>query len=260
MPCVTRQLEASVAARWRERTAGPDERFQHWQTRVGYYRAVLDAVRNRPADAIGVRDVVRRHVRGRQSTLYALTARRDILRAYRTQPTPALRQLADLVPHGPIPQLVAEATVWSFWPARTVWLRELDERYPAAAFGPAVAGLVRALAHWRAAHPELAVHEGLPPLCAVEDMVVLSRHTLSVPRAARLLLRAATTGEVEVPADVPLPRCPVVDDLLVAAAVDRIDTAVGMLLDGPGSREPAVSLLRTAARDLSTVRCAGIAR
>jgi hypothetical protein len=43
---VTRQLETSVAARWRERTAGPDGRLRHRQTRAGYDRAVVDAVRH----------------------------------------------------------------------------------------------------------------------------------------------------------------------------------------------------------------------
>src|SRR6185369_2864540 len=40
MPCVTRQLESSVAYVWRAKVAGPGERLRHWRTRTGYYQVI----------------------------------------------------------------------------------------------------------------------------------------------------------------------------------------------------------------------------
>ncbi len=87
--------------------------------------------------------------------MYAIAARHALLRAYRAEQRHTLRQLADLVPAEPVPHLVAEAKVWSFWPARLAWVRELDERYPTGAFELVGRRIVRALVQWRDAHPAL---------------------------------------------------------------------------------------------------------
>jgi hypothetical protein len=51
-----------------------------------------------------------------------------LLRSYRARQSLATRQLGDLVATDPVSQLVAEAKVWSFWPVRQAWVRELDGR------------------------------------------------------------------------------------------------------------------------------------
>jgi hypothetical protein len=81
--------------------------------------------------------------------------------------------------------------VWSFWPLRTEWLREVDEWYPAGDLTTTGQLLVRRLVEGRAVHPTLAAaQDGMPPLCTVQDLMILSRHVLPAYRAAQLLIRA----------------------------------------------------------------------
>jgi hypothetical protein len=192
MPCMTRQLESSVATRWRERTAGAEEDLRNWLTRIGYYEAVVAGLRRTTADAFDARTILDEHQAGKPSTLYSIASRSALIPTYLRCPEAPARALGELIGFGPVPHLVAETKVWSFWPFRTVWLREIDEWYPGGDFEPAANRLARRLAEWQAANPELAAAErGLPPICAVEDIMIVSRYALPADRAARLLVRAA---------------------------------------------------------------------
>jgi hypothetical protein len=261
MPCMTRQLESSAAARWRARTAGPDEQFRNWQTRVGYYHAVVDALRRDTTGRVDAGDIIRRHEHGRRSTFYAVATHKGLLRSYRAQQSLATRQLGDLVTTDPVSQLVAEAKVWSFWPVRQAWVRELDGRNPTGELVTAGRSLVRRLAGWRAENPALAAaQDGIAPLCAVEDLMILSRHTVSASQAGLMLSHAAASGELTVPDDGQHPRRVMVDEAVLADVIGRIDNAVHLLLAHPNGlqRDSVVAQLRSAARRLSTSRCEGM--
>ena len=142
MPCVTRQLESSVAYVWRAKVAGPGERLRHWRTRTGYYQVITHLLEAQGSSSLGMAEVVGRAGGGR-STVYAVAADGTLAEAYRAGTRPAVRMLADLAGAGPIDRLVAETKVWSFWPLRQAWLRELDELFPAAESPPPVAGWQR---------------------------------------------------------------------------------------------------------------------
>lgn len=261
MPCLTRQLESSVAARWRARTAGIDKRSRNWQTRTGYYRAVVDALRHDTTGRIDAGDIIRRHEDGRRSTFYSVATHKALLRSYRTHQSLATRQLGDLATTDPVAQLIAEAKVWSFWETREAWVRELDERNPTGELVTAGRSLVRRLAEWRAENPALAAAQGgIAPLCAVEDLMILSRYTVSASQAGQLLLRAATSGELRIPNN-GWQRRLILDEALLADVIEQIASAVRLLHTQPaGSRlDPAVALLRSAGRKLSMVpRCEGM--
>lgn len=153
--------------------------------------------------------------------------------------------------------MIAEAKVWNFWPMRQAWVRELDERNPTGELVTAGRSLVRRLAEWRAENPTLAAaQDGIAPLCAVEDLMILSRNTVSASQAALLLLHAATTGELEFPDD-GQPRRLVLDEAALADVIGRIDNAVKLLLTQPTQQESVVALLRSTTRKLSMLRCEG---
>jgi hypothetical protein len=264
MPCVTRQLESSVAYVWRAKVAGPGERLRHWRTRTGYYQVITHLLEAQGSSSLGMAEVVGRAGGGR-STVYAVAADGTLAEAYRAGTRPAVRMLADLAGAGPIDRLVAETKVWSFWPLRQAWLRELDELFPAAEFASTGRRLAASVARWRAAHPVLAAAQaGLPPLCALEDLIIVSRYTLSPSEAVRMLAR----GEPAEPGASPVLRCPMIDDAGVGAVAARINGALD-LLEPAGRRSStalpehertaaAASLLRATLRDLvalQTVRC-----
>jgi hypothetical protein len=259
MACLTRRLESSAGSRWRTKTAGADGRARHWLTRVGYYRAVVDALAQTGAAEIDVNAVLRAHANGRTSTVYSIAATGSMTQFYRSQQNPADRRIADLVPAGPVQHLLAEVKAWSFWPVRTAWVRELDEQFPAAPFKTAAHRLAQALASWRSANPELAAtQDGLLPLCAIEDLVILGRGAVPAERAVALLADATPSGDLLLPREFRCPRGPALDDTVVGDVVARIDAAVRLLGAGAEHR-PAVSLLRSALRDLSSLSRGGAA-
>ena len=253
MVCMSRRLESSTACRWWAAAVGPQERARSWSTRVGYCRAVAEALSRSATGEIDVAAIIRAHPQGRQSTVYAIAARGGLVQWYRDQSSTVARRIGDLIPSAPVPALVAEAKVWSFWPTRTAWVRELDERVPDGDFRTAGTRLVQVLAAWQAAEPALGTAQGrFPPLCAIEDLTILSRGLLSAERAGRLLMRAATTGVLEVPDELTPAACPALDKIAISGTAAQIDTAVQLLLDRSGlaEQDTAVGLLRAAARDL----------
>ncbi|MEU0792276.1 hypothetical protein ABZ342_19590 [Amycolatopsis sp. NPDC005961] len=252
---MTRRLEQSIAARWRTRTAGDGGRARNWQTRLGYYEALDAALERNGSPDIDVNDIVRAHRNGKLSTAYAIVTNGGLARFYRTEQIPPdRRRIADFVPESPIHQLLAETKVWSFWPGREAWLRELDERFPTAPFRTAAQRLAQVIAGWREQHPLLAATQGgLPPLCAIEDLVILGRGALSAARAVELLLGAGPAGELEFPQELGCGQVPVLNHSAIDDIATRLDTAIGLLGAGDGTRF-AMGLLTSARRDLAALR------
>jgi hypothetical protein len=265
MPCMTRHLERSVAARWRERTAGVEEDRGTWRTRIGYYRAVLQALSRDGEGRLAVHDIVEGHASGKPSTFYALAANGALVHAYRHHQDPGPRAVGELVGREPVAHVVAETKVWSFWQQRSSWLRDVDEWYPAAEFPATSRLLVGRLVEWRDAHPLLAAAQnGMPPLCAVEDLVVLSRNLLTARQAAQRLAQALTapdgrsaTLDLGIPARLPRRRRPSGDSTVMAG---RLHAAIELITSsGPASdeRASAVHILRAVARELAELPRSG---
>jgi hypothetical protein len=250
---MARRLESSVASDWRANAAGLREETRSWPTRVGYYHAVVDALRHN-GGTVDAGAIIHRHEHGRQSTFYALGNGKELLHSYRTHQSLAMREVGDLVMTGPVSQLIAETKVWSFWPSRQAWVQELDERNPMGKWGMSGQSLVRRLVQWQAENPELAAaQESLPPLCAVEDLMILSRNTVNASQAGIMLLRAVTSGELETP-DGQQKSCLVLDSASRDDIIGRLEEAVRLLLVDPAGSRPSsvVPLLRSVARRLST--------
>lgn len=261
MLCMTRRLEGSVAARWRERIAGVDERQRSWKTRVGYYRAVSAALSESDSPEIDVRDIIHRHRDGKQSTLYSVAGKGELLAAYHAH-SGSIRGVGDLIGSEPVVKLIAETKVWSFWPFRNAWVREVDVRFPSGDLEPAQHALVRTLRQWHDTHPKLGASlDGLPPLCAVEDLIVLSRLRFSADQAVERLLAPATDAVDDAPtapaADLDGPPCrwpvapPHGDGARRADHVGRLNRAIDLLRQAGLAEGPVIELLGGVVRDLA---------
>ncbi|TDO42134.1 hypothetical protein C8E87_5898 [Paractinoplanes brasiliensis] len=183
-----RELGETVAVRWRRDAASAQT---HWATKVKYYRAVQGLLAGGvDAAELSWTDVVAAvQPRGSRTTFFSVAgphAKRPLLGAYRAA---LARDLAEcLTTDGAARMLVDETKVWSYWPHRGGWTDELFQ-----VGGEAVAAecLVRVLLDWAEREPRLASALGhAPPVCAVEDLVVLRRGSMTVASAAALL-RAA---------------------------------------------------------------------
>jgi hypothetical protein len=209
-------LDNTVTARWRERLIGirADEK-SHWRTKTAYYVAVSSLIAARwpaPTETLHrglphpdgeartakpitwqtIVAAVRPH--GSRSTFYDVAgphAKHPLITALRDAGTAESSQLAFCYQRGSaVEQLIDETKVWSYWPYRQGWLDQC-RRTPELAGVAAVEGLVAVVAEWARRNPGLAhALRAAPPLCAVEDLVLVSRGQLAVQRAVRSLSEA----------------------------------------------------------------------
>ncbi|MGK5682182.1 hypothetical protein [Actinoplanes sp. URMC 104] len=184
---VVHELGRTVAVRWR-RDLAPT---QHWTTKVNYYRAVEELLAG-GADAgrLSWSDVVAAvQPQGSRTTFFAVAgphAKKPLAGAYRAGSRRELARCADRA--GAPEMLVDETKVWSYWPHRDGWM---DELFRAGEATAAVECLLRVLLDWAVREPALAAAlDHAPPVCAVEDLVVLRGGYTPADAAARLLREA----------------------------------------------------------------------
>ena len=171
------RMDNTVSARWRRRLAGvrPDER-RHWRTRTAYYAAVdrllADGV-PRPA-WFDVIEAVR--PKGSRSTFYEVTgahAKYSLIQDLLAQDGVDSMQLALYYRRTcAVDQLIDEAKVWTYWPYREcLSMRYRVEEPDADASLDLLAATVGA---WARRNTGLAIALSCaPPVCAVEDLLVL---------------------------------------------------------------------------------------
>jgi hypothetical protein len=178
-------LEDTVAARWRRRLVGarPDQK-RHWRTKVTYYDAVFTLLESGSGDALSWRTIVDAvRPRGHRSTFYEVAgpnAKHPLVGAYLEESGDAgieAMQIALIYRRGmAVQQLIDETKVWSYWPHR--------EGMPCADD----ASLGAAVAAWTRRCPKVAAALGYaPPMCAVEDLLLVRRGQLSAHNAVELL-------------------------------------------------------------------------
>lgn len=183
-----RELGETVAVRWRRDAARAQT---HWATKVKYYRAVQGLLAG-GVDAAGLSwtDVVAAvQPRGSRTTFFSVAgphAKRPLLGAYKAA---LARDLVGcLSTDGAAQMLVDETKVWSYWPHRVGWT---DELFQVGGEAVAAERLVRVLLDWAEREPRLASALGhAPPVCAVEDLVVLRRGSVAAASVAALLREA----------------------------------------------------------------------
>lgn len=196
-------LDSTVTARWRRRLVGVRSERRHWRTKTAYYAAVdrlLADGRLRPA-WFEVIDAVR--PRGSRSTFYEVTgahAKHSLIGAFLAEETIDSMQIALCYRRTvAVDQLIDEAKVWTYWPYRerlAVRLRaepHVDEQ-------ASVDLLTATVAAWARRYRGLARAVGYaPPVCAVEDVLLLRPRKYSAVYALDLLdqvIQEATDREV----------------------------------------------------------------
>ena len=191
----------TVTSRWRSKLQVPAGGRAHWDTRAAYYRAVCELLaEGKPVTWQRVVAAVRPH--GSRTTFYDVAgpkAKYPLLGALLEAGTPwSLNLVWAYRRDGAAATLVDEAKVWSFWPHRESWLA-------AARRGDGTDGLRDALADWSLSHPQVArANDAVPPICAVEDLVVSTWPRVSVRDGIEQL--AAVIRQKEPAARVPAAR------------------------------------------------------
>ncbi len=188
------RLNNTVTARWRRRLVGvrPNER-RHWRTRTAYYAAVSQLLTDgkRRLAWSDVIEAVR--PRGSRSTFYEVTgahAKDSLIGDLLAQDDIDLMQLALYYRRtAAVDQLIDEAKVWTYWPYReclSIRYRidpDLDER-------ASIELLTATVSSWARHNTSLACAlRYAPPVCAVEDLLLLRPGQYSVVHAVGTLTR-----------------------------------------------------------------------
>lgn len=182
-------LDDTVAVRWRRDLAGTrDSEKSHWLTKIAYYAAVdrlLAAEEPQPLTWRAIVDSVR--PRGNSSTFYGVTgprARHPLLRAFAASDCVESLYIALHYQRvSPVHQLIDETKVWAYWPYRDRWLAECRRR-DAISREAALSAATSTLVAWAMDYPALAAAlEFAPPMCAVEDLMLLCKGQLSAHAA-----------------------------------------------------------------------------
>ncbi len=182
MGSVTFELNETIAAGWRRGLKGADEHEDgqdraHWRTKVSYYRAMEDHLALAPSPPLtwdAIVSMVR--PRGSRTTFYDVIgtkAAHPLLGEYEADRGGYGEQIAALYSRGSaVQKLIDETKVWSFWGHRTGWL---------------------VLANWAATHPQIAAALScVPPMCAVEDLLVVGAFSGTAADAAEMLADVIT--------------------------------------------------------------------
>ncbi|MEU4692326.1 hypothetical protein [Actinoplanes sp. NPDC023714] len=199
---IIEDLARTTIAGWYLRLAdNQSTQRNHWQTKVMYYRAVIELVAARPGHPLTWKAVVGAvQPRGCRSTFYEVAgqrARHGMIGELLADGSLASVEIAMRYGRtGPVEQLIDETKVWSFWPYRQRFAESAPALGPYS--DPVPELLVEALVAWQRRNPALAAATAFrPPACAVEDLTVLHRGRLAATRAeSRLteILRHAATS------------------------------------------------------------------
>lgn len=187
-------LERTITSAWRNEIAGPpDEHKRHWRTKVRYYDAVLQLLHEGDTpDALTWRVIVDTVLpRGNRSTFYEVAgpnAKHGLVGALlRRQSVEAMQLVLCYRRSLAVDQLIDEAKVYSYWPHREVLLAHL--RANPCLDGTVLSGqLITSVVNWARQAPEVASALSFaPPLCAVEDLLLVRCGQISANRALALL-------------------------------------------------------------------------
>jgi hypothetical protein len=186
-------LDDTVTVRWRRDLAGtryPDK--SHWLTKTAYYAAVDRILADGGPEPVTWRAIVDSvHPRGNSSTFYGVTgprARHPLLRAFAASDgVESLYIALHYQRVSPVDQLIDETKVWSYWPHRDAWLADCRRR-DLVTREVALAAAMAAMVAWAGSRPALAAAlDFAPPMCAVEDLMLLRQGQLSARAAVAKL-------------------------------------------------------------------------
>lgn len=190
---VPTRLDNTVTARWRRRLVGvrPDER-RHWRTRTAYYAAVKQLLTDGVPDPAWSDVIGAVQPKGSRSTFYEVTgahAKHSLIGELLAHDGIDSMQLALYYRRASaVDQLIDEAKVWTYWPFREYLATRYRTEEPDAK--SAVDLLASAVGTWARRNPRLACAlQFAPPVCAVEDLLVLRPGQYSAVHAVHTLSR-----------------------------------------------------------------------
>jgi hypothetical protein len=186
-------LDDTVTVRWRRDLAGPrDPEKSHWLTKTAYYAAVDRLLASGGPEPLTWRAIVDAvHPRGNSSTFYGVTgprARHPLLRAHAASDCVESLYIALHYQRvSPVDQLIDETKVWAYWPYREAWLTDCRRRNGGSREA-GIASATAALVAWGGDRPALAAALAFaPPMCAIEDLMLLCQGKLSARAAVARL-------------------------------------------------------------------------
>ncbi|WP_306213497.1 hypothetical protein [Actinoplanes sp. RD1] len=253
-------MRETVAVVWRRNLYGAEPyASRHWTTRDSYYQAVDGLLAATPGKALSWQEIVD-GAGGSRTTFFDLAntrTRRALRDAYADTTGPARDLVDQLNRENKTELLVDETKVWSFFPHRSGWMHQLDNMDDLSR-SMIAESLVRVLLDWAGRQPHLAAaHDFAPPICAIEDLLIVRRDELLTLDAVALLregirLRITPPGcsiegvlhELRARYRPKLRSVPPQQEL--ATAIDRVIRHVA----DPFERQEAVALLREAIRVL----------
>jgi len=184
-------LDNTVTARWRRRLVGvrPEEP-RHWRTRTAYYAAVSRLLSDGKAQPAWSDVIDAVEPKGSRSTFYEVTgahAKHSLIGELLAQEGIDLMQLALYYRRATaVDQLIDEAKVWTYWPYR----ESLSMRYQVEPELDRQELLSAAVDAWARRYTGLATALGYaPPVCAVEDLLLLNPGQYSAVHAVGTLTR-----------------------------------------------------------------------
>ncbi|WP_173073139.1 hypothetical protein [Phytohabitans rumicis] len=186
-------LDGTVTARWRRRLAGtnPEEK-RHWRTKTAYYAAVSRLLAAGTPQLGWSEVALAVEPRGSRSTFYEVTgahAKHPLINDLIVDDNLDALQLALYYRRScAIDQLIDETKVWTYWPHREcLSLRCRIEDLDASA---SVDLLLSTVAEWARRNAGVAsALDYAPPLCAVEDLLVIRPGQFSAVHAVGTLTR-----------------------------------------------------------------------
>ncbi|MFI5910826.1 hypothetical protein [Dactylosporangium sp. NPDC051541] len=192
-PDFGKELANTVVSRWHKRlSANPTAKRSHWRTKTVYFDAVASLVATVPASQLTWKSIVDAAApNGSRSTFYEVAgahARHPLVSAFIDDDYTDSIQVAMYYRRtDAVAQLLDETKVWSYWPFRERMVNGLG------ALGPLTpealeAQVCESLTKWSRTHPQLAAALGhTPPVCAVEDLMLIRKGRITAVRAVAQL-------------------------------------------------------------------------
>jgi hypothetical protein len=180
-------LHDTTVAQWHRRlSTNPSVKRNHWRTKTHYFGTVASLLVTTPAEQLTWTTIVEAAAPyGSRSTFYEVAgsnARHPLIKELIGGGTTAHDLAAYYQRTNAVAQLIDEAKVWSYWPHR--------ERMLAAGAAASMtprsleAGMTESLRTWARANPQLAAAlSHAPPVCAVEDLLVIRDGQLNAGQA-----------------------------------------------------------------------------
>lgn len=237
-----RDLDTTIAVAWYDGFSHrKGQAANHWETKTSYYEAARRALKAHPDEPLTYREIFAEFAgEPKKSTFYQAVGNNaknplvdwygasgehgaSIAATYR----PADRGRRPPVHQPPVHRLVDETKAWSYWQSRPGWLQTLGEVSRGRDVGrdTMVRTLLRILAEWAVREPFLAAALDFgPPICAVEDLLVIRNWDRSASEV-KAVLADLVRGSLSVGA---------VNDFVLSGALAELAGDAAPFGDGSG--------------------------